>query len=86
MRWKTILRSGERVLVTDKMDETEEKVLLGAGTDVMVDPVFHTPGARNIADLGTRGKAKIEDIQAGSEWQSGPAYRVSTNNLDTFVL
>ena len=56
------------------MDETEEKVLLGTGTDVMVDPVFHTPGARNIADLGTRGKAKIEDIQSGSEWQSGPAY------------
>ena len=56
------------------MDETDDEVLLGTGTDIMVDPVFQTPGARNIADLGTKGRAKMEG--RGKGWQS-PSHLLS---------
>ncbi len=32
------------------------------------------PGEENVSDLGTRGKATIEDIQPGSIYQDGPAW------------
>ena len=37
------------------------------------DPVHHWPGEDNIADLGTKGKATIQDIARGSRWQTGPS-------------
>ena len=39
-----------------------------------VDSLAHTTGELNIADLATRGTARMEDIGPGSEWQDGPAY------------
>ena len=34
----------------------------------------HIPGHRNIADLGTRGLAKPEDVDVGTEWQDAPSF------------
>ena len=34
----------------------------------------HIAGHRNIADLGTRGLAKVADIGPESEWQRGPSF------------
>ena len=39
-----------------------------------MDLLQHTAGELNISDLGTRGIARMSDIQSGSLWQSGPAY------------
>ena len=40
------------------------------GTEV--DPLMHWPGLRNVADIGTKGKAVLADIDEESEWQNGP--------------
>ena len=37
-----------------------------------VEPVHHWPGISNIADLATKGKARVGDIGPGSTWQCGP--------------
>ena len=39
-----------------------------------VDPIYHTPGQYNPADLSTRGLAKADQVIFGSEWQDGPDY------------
>ena len=39
---------------------------------IEVDEIHHWPGLRNIADLGTKGKATLEEIGEDSEWQCGP--------------
>ena len=39
---------------------------------IQVDPLHHWPGPRNIADLATKGRAKMEDVDQASEWQLGP--------------
>ena len=41
----------------------------------MEDP-HHVAGALNVADLCTRGTAKVADIGPGSLWQSGPLFLV----------
>ena len=40
---------------------------------IEVPSVHHWPGSQNVADLGTKGKAKLEDVGPGSRWQTGPA-------------
>ena len=35
---------------------------------------FHVGSSDNIADIGTKMNAKIEDVQEGSEWQTGPRW------------
>ena len=42
--------------------------------NIVVDPLYHTPGGLNISDLATRGLAKDKDVDVGSEWQEGPSY------------
>ena len=42
--------------------------------NIVVDPLYHTPGGLNISDLATRGLFKDEDVDVGSEWQEGPSY------------
>ena len=39
---------------------------------IKVDPLQHWPGTRNIADIATKGKANLDDVGPGSEWQNGP--------------
>ena len=39
---------------------------------IEVDPLMHWPGLRNVADIGTKGKAVLADIDEESEWQNGP--------------
>ena len=34
--------------------------------------IQHWPEARNIADIGTKGKTSLEDIKSCHEWQTGP--------------
>ena len=40
---------------------------------ITVEELHHWPGTDNIADLATKGKATMRDIEAGSDWQQGPA-------------
>ena len=39
-----------------------------------VDPIHKIDGFLNPADLATRGRAKLMDLQAGSDWQRGPTF------------
>ena len=39
---------------------------------IQVDELHHWPGSKNIADLATKGKAELADVEVGSEWQDGP--------------
>ena len=39
-------------------------------------PVYHVPGFLNPADMGTRGQVRLEDLNMGSLWQSGPQFIV----------
>ena len=39
---------------------------------IQVDPLMHWPGLRNIADIGTKGKATLADLGPSSEWLNGP--------------
>ena len=39
-----------------------------------VNPVLHTPGLLNPADICTKGKGTAVDIAYGSAWQRGPGY------------
>ena len=41
---------------------------------VLVDPLAHIAGTENIADLPTRPHASVDDVNAGSAWQDGPAF------------
>ena len=68
-------RNGWGVLNTDsEMIETPLRTILANNDTIMVDPVYHTAGELNIADMATRGKAEIKDVGYGSIWQSGPSY------------
>ena len=42
--------------------------------ELEVSDTAHNAGIRNVADLGTRGLATMEQIDLGSEWQSGPTF------------
>ena len=50
---------------------------LGMESDAVVEPVTHVASALNPADLGTRGNVKIEELGAGSRWQTGPEFLTS---------
>ena len=50
------------------------EIQLPSESKTKVDRLNHTPGPKNISDLGTRGTATIADIQQDSEWQCGPEY------------
>ena len=39
---------------------------------IEVDLIYHWPGDQNPADLGTKGKASVEDFRPGGMWLSGP--------------
>jgi hypothetical protein len=39
---------------------------------IKVHPLEHWPGDSNIADIVTKGKATLEDVNETSEWQLGP--------------
>ena len=39
---------------------------------IEVDELHHWPGASNIADIATKGKAVLDDVGPESEWQNGP--------------
>ena len=67
--------NGWGVLNTDsEMIETPLKTILANNDTIMVDPIYHTAGELNIADMATRGKVEIKDVGYGSVWQSGPSY------------
>ena len=51
---------------------------------LLVDQVQHVAGDLNIADLGTRGQATVEDISLGSTWQKGPKFLSA--NRDTWPV
>lgn len=36
--------------------------------------ILHIAGELNVADLGTRGKVKWEDMEEGKFWQAGPSF------------
>ena len=40
--------------------------------NILVDQLHHWPGGRNIADISTKGKGVLEDVDEESEWQLGP--------------
>ena len=62
-------RNGWGALIEhDQMIETDREVVMANGESVLVDPVYHTPGELNIADMATRGKADIKDVAYGSMW------------------
>ena len=54
-----------------EMQETPVETTLGDNDTIMVDPVYHTAGELNIADMATRGKVEIKDVGYGSVWQTG---------------
>ena len=57
---------GNRVAeIQDHMADWERQ-----GIDV--EPLHHWLGTDNIADLATKGKATLRDIESGSAWQQGP--------------
>lgn len=39
---------------------------------IPVDKLHHWPGAANIADIATKGKAALSEVMPGSRWQVGP--------------
>ena len=41
---------------------------------IIVDPLYHTPGPLNVADLATRGTATPKDVAKGLLWQCGHEY------------
>ena len=51
--------------ITDHMKSWERK-------QVEVEKIHHWPGLTNVADLATKGKARISDIGPRSSWQWGP--------------
>ena len=51
--------------VQDRMESWKRK-------GIKVNNLYHWPGERNVADLGTKGRAEGRDIIQGSEWQDGP--------------
>ncbi|MCP4995043.1 MAG: hypothetical protein GY934_14860, partial [Gammaproteobacteria bacterium] len=68
-------RNGWGILSTNsEMLETPLETTLASNAPIMVDPVYHTAGELNIADMATRGKIGIKEVGHGSLWQSGPSY------------
>ena len=53
---------------------SQEEVNNMIGEAVLVDPVYHTLGDLNIADIATRGKADTKDVAYGSTGWTGPNY------------
>ena len=37
-------------------------------------PVHHIPGDTNPADIGTRGRVRVDELGRGSTWQEGPSF------------
>lgn len=51
--------------IRDRMEEWQRQ-------GIKVLPVHWWPGPQNVADIGTKGLAKVSDIAEDSEWQNGP--------------
>ena len=40
--------------------------------EILVDKLHHWPWLSNAADLATKGRAVLEGVMSGSDWQDGP--------------
>ena len=58
---------------TNRVGEVVDNISKWEKKGITVFPLEHWPGDRNVADIATKGRAQIKDIQKDSEWQSGPA-------------
>ena len=65
--WGELLEKKDDVFQELTINMDEEQV-------TRVDKLMHIAGPKNIADLGTRGTANMEDIGEDSEWQRGPKF------------
>ena len=61
-------------LQQEQLEDTPLEVIMAEEGETGVDLLFHTPGPLNPADLSTRKGVTVDQIQEGSEWQTGPAY------------
>ena len=71
----TALECEDKVLgqwFTNRVAEVDDHLRDWQRCGYKVEPVHHWPGISNIADLATKGKARVGDIGPGSTWQCGP--------------
>ena len=69
------LEAEDRILqewFTNRVAEAQDHMSAWRRRGINVFPVHHWPGEDNIADLATKGQAKLDDIARGTEWQNGP--------------
>ena len=57
----------------NQVAEIQDHMADWARQDIAVEPLHYWPGVDNIADLATKGKAAMKDIEARSAWQQGLA-------------
>jgi hypothetical protein len=62
------------IYFANRVGEIHERRREMAAESVTVEDISWVPGLENPADLGTRGKAKAEDLGPGSRWQHGPHF------------
>ena len=56
----------------NRVEECHEQMQIWENSGVIVEDMQHWPGDDNIADIATKGQAKLADVQPGSRWQQGP--------------
>ena len=45
-----------------------------------LEPLQKVAGTLNPADIATRGRASLEDVDADSPWQKGPSFQLQTRD------
>ena len=63
-----------KVWMCGKVDEVHRHMELWRSMGIKVEELFYIPGELNPADILTRGDVKPEQLQLGSEWQTGPDF------------
>ena len=56
----------------NRVAEVTENIASWESQGIKVEPLEHWAGEKNVADIATKGRAKLEDILPGSKWQEGP--------------
>ena len=57
---------------TNRIDEAQDHMAALSRTGIQVYPVHYWPRKNNIANLVTKGLAKLKDVASGTVWKLGP--------------
>ena len=58
----------------NRCEEWDEHLRHWAAGGLIVEPLYHTASADNIADIATKGKVSKVQVDKDSVWQNGPSY------------